>query len=88
MPIPFIDCEKKACSRCGEEVWVDKNTRAHWTKAPIICYPVCLDALLKEDPGPQTIKVPREALEALKKFADSQRSMRERGQRYYGRASL
>ena len=25
MPIPFIDCEKKPCSQCGEEVWVDKN---------------------------------------------------------------
>ncbi len=78
MPIPFIDCEKKPCSQCGEEVWVDKNMQAYWTKDPIICYPVCLDELLLEDPGPHTIKVPREVLESLKEFADSQRSMRER----------
>lgn len=78
MPVPFIDCEKNTCSRCGEEVWVSTNMRAYWTKAPIICYPVCLNELLKDDPGPHTIKVPRETLEALKEFADSQRSMRER----------
>jgi len=78
MPIPFVDCEKKTCARCGEEVWVDKNTRAYWTKYPIICMPNCLDELLEEDPGPHTIKVPREVLESLKKFADSQSSMRER----------
>lgn len=78
MPIPFVDCEKKTCARCGEEVWVDKNTRPHWTKYPIICYPVCLGALLEEDPGPHTIKVPREVLESLKKFVDAQRSRMRR----------
>ena len=78
MPVPFIDCEKKICARCGEEVWVDKNTRDHWTKYPIICIPNCLDELLKEDPGPHTIKVPREVLESLKKFADAQRNRMKR----------
>ena len=77
MPVPFIDCEKKSCARCGEEVWVDKNTRVHWTKYPIICT-VCLDALLEEYPGPHTFDVPREVLESLKKFRDIQRSMRKK----------
>ena len=77
-PIPFVDCERKTCSQCGEDVWVSKNMEAYWTKYPIICYPICLNALLKEDRGPHTIKVPREVLEGLKKFADSQRSMMER----------
>ncbi len=67
MPVPFIDCEKNTCSRCGEEVWVSKNLRAYWTRDPIICYPVCLNELLKDDPGPHTIKVPRETLEALER---------------------
>lgn len=75
MPIPFVDCEKKKCSRCGEEVWVDKKTRVHWTKYPIICT-VCIPEILEEKPGPHTIKVPREVRESLKAFLDAQRDHR------------
>lgn len=77
MPIPFVDCERKRCARCGEEVWVDKNTRVHWTKYPIICM-VCIPEILEEEPGPHTIKVPREVIESLKKFVDVQRSRMRR----------
>lgn len=73
--VPFVDSEKRPCALCGEEVWVDKNTRVHWMKCPIICIS-CLNELLEEDPGrPHTFNVPREVLESLKKFVDAQRNM-------------
>lgn len=77
IPIPFLNSEKGTCSRCGEEVWMDPKARAYWMKYPIICAPNCLNELLKEKPGPHTIKIPDAVLESLREIMESQKNLRE-----------
>lgn len=64
MPIPVILCERGKCTECGEDVWLDENTRRVWESMQVICM-TCLE---EKKPDELELMVPREILESLDKF--------------------
>lgn len=74
MPIPFVRCQKKNCSKCGVEVWVDERMSVHWSRMPI----VCLHCLSKEKVDSATIRVPPELRRSLSEFLTHQEELKKR----------
>lgn len=75
LPVPYVPCLKKNCSKCGVEVWVDVKLESYWLRIPIMCHS-CASKEVKDKSI--SIKIPPGTWKGLSEFLDRQEKLKKR----------